>query len=75
MAEVAAHLADVYYQMGDKDRAFEYLQKGYELNAEDLTLIDTIERLGYTPSEPPASAASVETDSAPQEASSSTTPN
>lgn len=74
MAEVAAHLADVYYQMGDKERAFEYLQKGYELNAEDLTLIDTIERLGYTPSEPPASAASVETDGAPQEASSSTTP-
>lgn len=47
MAEVAAHLADVHYALGDKDKAFEYLQKGYELDAEDRALLATIERLGY----------------------------
>lgn len=51
MAEVAAHLADVHYELGEKDKAFEYLQKGYELDSEDRALLSTIERLAYEPIE------------------------
>ena len=49
LAEVAAHLADVYYELGDADRAFEYLQSGYELDSLDRALLETIKRLGYEP--------------------------
>ena len=53
LAEVAAHLADVHYQLGDTEKAFDYLQKGYEVNPDDIALQKTIERLGYEPIEPP----------------------
>ena len=49
LAEVAAHLADVYYELGDTDKAFEYLQRGYELDSTDRALLATMKRLGYTP--------------------------
>lgn len=78
MAEVAAHLADVYYQMGQSDKAFEYLQKGYELSTEDRALLDTMKRLGYQPPVPEVeahehtateeSAAAVDADAATEDA-------
>ncbi|MDO5667114.1 MAG: tetratricopeptide repeat protein [Alcaligenaceae bacterium] len=52
MAEVAAHLADVHYALEEKAQAYEYLQKGYELDSEDRALLATIERLGYEVTEP-----------------------
>ena len=51
LAEVAAHLADVHYQKGEKDIAFDYLQKGYELDSLDRALVATMTRLGYEPPE------------------------
>lgn len=51
LAELAAHLADVYFKLGDVEQAFEYLQKGYDLDSDDRALQVTMERLGYEPIE------------------------
>lgn len=60
LAEVAAHLADVYYQLGDRDKAFDYLQQGYELDSLDKVLLSTSKRLGYQPKVKDEPAGSVE---------------
>lgn len=52
LAEIAAHLADVHYALGDREKAYEYLQKGYELDAIDRALVATMEHLGYEPQLP-----------------------
>lgn len=44
-AEIAAHLADVYMILGERDRARDMLQTGKRLNANDRVLIETIKRL------------------------------
>lgn len=60
LAEIAAHLADVYYQLGDRDTAFDYLQQGYELDPLDSALLSTSERLGYQPKVKDSPAESVD---------------
>ncbi len=44
-AEIAAHLADVYMALGERDRARDMLQIGKRLNASDRVLVETIKRL------------------------------
>lgn len=44
-AEIAAHLADVYMALGERDRARDMLQVGKRLNANDRVLVETIKRL------------------------------
>ncbi len=44
-AEIAAHLAEVYMVLGDRNRAKEMIKTGQRLNANDRVLQDTIKRL------------------------------
>lgn len=44
-AEIAAHLAEVYMILGDRNRAKEMIKTGQRLNANDRVLQDTIKRL------------------------------
>lgn len=44
-AEIAAHLADVYVVLGERDRAKEMLEAGKRINASDRVLQETIKRL------------------------------
>lgn len=44
-AEIAAHLADVYMALGERDRARDIVQTGKRLNANDRVLIETMKRL------------------------------
>lgn len=44
-AEIAAHLAEVYFMMGDKKRATEVAKQGLKDNENNETLQDTIKRL------------------------------
>ena len=48
-AEIAAHLGEVLWVMGDKDRAAHIWREGLRLNPENTTLRQTFQRLGYTP--------------------------
>jgi predicted Zn-dependent protease len=45
-AEIAAHLADVYWSLNLPDKALEMAQRGNKLSPSNATLIDTIKRLG-----------------------------
>lgn len=48
-AEIAAHLGEVLWALGDKDRARSIWREGSQLNAEDETLRDTLHRFGVKP--------------------------
>jgi tetratricopeptide (TPR) repeat protein len=48
-AEIAAHLGEVLWVLGDKDRAARIWQEGLLLNPENTTLRQTFKRLGYNP--------------------------
>ena len=48
-AEIAAHLGEVLWVLGDKDRAARIWREGLLLNPENTTLRLTFKRLGYTP--------------------------
>ncbi|MEY5029915.1 MAG: hypothetical protein RLZ63_2230 [Pseudomonadota bacterium] len=48
-AEIAAHLGEVLWVMGDKDRAARIWREGLLLNPENATLRQTMNRLGFTP--------------------------
>ncbi len=45
-AEIAAHLGEVLWSMGQRDRAQAIWKEGLLLNAENETLLETIKRLG-----------------------------
>ncbi len=47
-AEIAAHLGEVLWTMGEKDRAISIWKEGKRLNAEHETLRETLKRLGAT---------------------------
>ncbi len=48
-AEIAAHLGEVLWVMGDKERAARIWREGLLLNPDNATLRQTLTRLGYTP--------------------------
>jgi Flp pilus assembly protein TadD len=48
-AEIAAHLGEVLWSLGQRDQANAIWTKGLELNAENETLQDTIKRLRGKP--------------------------
>lgn len=48
-AEIAAHLGEVLWMLGDKDRARSVWKEGTQLNAEDDTLRETLQRFGVKP--------------------------
>lgn len=48
-AEIAAHLGEVLWVLGEKDRAARIWREGLLLNPENTTLRQTLLRLGYTP--------------------------
>ena len=48
-AEIAAHLGEVLWVMGEKDRAARIWREGLLLNPDNATLRQTLTRLGYTP--------------------------
>lgn len=48
-AEIAAHLGEVLWTMGDKDRAHSIWKAGAQINAEDDTLRETLQRFGVKP--------------------------
>lgn len=45
-ADIAAHLAEIYWSGGQKKRARTLLKKGWELDRENPTLTETLKRLG-----------------------------
>ncbi|ETF03859.1 hypothetical protein W822_01225 [Advenella kashmirensis W13003] len=45
-ADIAAHLAEIYWSDGQKKRARALLKKGWELDRENPTLTETLKRLG-----------------------------
>ncbi|WP_161495297.1 tetratricopeptide repeat protein [Advenella sp. S44] len=45
-ADIAAHLAEVYWSTGDKKRARAMLKQGWQLDKENQTLKETLKRLG-----------------------------
>ena len=45
-AEIAAHLAEVLWAIGQRDQAINTLKEGAKLNGENETLLETIKRLG-----------------------------
>ena len=45
-ADIAAHLAEIYWSGGQKKRARALLKKGWELDRENPTLTETLKRLG-----------------------------
>lgn len=48
-AEIAAHLGEVLWVLGDKERAGRIWREGLLLNPDNTTLRQTMIRLGYTP--------------------------
>lgn len=48
-AEIAAHLGEVLWTLGDTERARQVWNAGMQLNAENETLINTLRRLQVTP--------------------------
>ena len=48
-AEVAAHLAEVLWQLGEREQAGKILEEGLVLDRNDTILLETMQRLGYTP--------------------------
>ena len=48
-AEVAAHLAEVLWQLGEREQAGKILEEGLVLDRNDTVLLETMQRLGYTP--------------------------
>jgi len=47
--EVAAHLGEVYWQLGEQDKARQVWQEGLERDPDDQLIPDTMERLGVEP--------------------------
>lgn len=45
-ADIAAHWAEVLWRQGDRTKARELLQSGFEKDPENATLLDTVKRLG-----------------------------
>lgn len=45
-ADIAAHLAEIYWSNGDKKRARALLKQGWQLDKENPTLKETLKRLG-----------------------------
>jgi Flp pilus assembly protein TadD len=48
-ADIAAHLGEVYWSLGQRDRAQSVWREGLLLNAENETLMETLKRLRVTP--------------------------
>ncbi|MEE1653119.1 tetratricopeptide repeat protein [Brachymonas sp. J145] len=48
-AEVAAHLAEVLWTIGDREAAGKVFEEGLVLDKDDTVLKETMQRLGYTP--------------------------
>ncbi len=48
-AEIAAHLGEVLWALGQKDQALEIWRQGLKLNADNETLQETLKRLGVRP--------------------------
>lgn len=48
-AEIAAHLGEVLWTMGQRERALAIWKEGLLLNAQNETLLETMKRLGATP--------------------------
>ena len=48
-AEIAAHLGEVLWVKGERDRALAVLREGLKADAENPVLIETLERLGVEP--------------------------
>lgn len=48
-AEIAAHLGEVLWAMGQKDQAMDIWRQGLKLNADNETLQETLKRLGVRP--------------------------
>ena len=47
-AEIAAHLGEVLWTMGEKDRAMAIWKESARLNADNETLRETLKRLGVS---------------------------
>jgi Flp pilus assembly protein TadD len=45
-AEIAAHLGEVFWSLGQRDEARKVWREGLELNATNETLLETLQRLG-----------------------------
>jgi len=48
-AEIAAHLGEVYWLLGQRERALSIWRKGLRLDKEDSALQNTLQRLGVNP--------------------------
>ncbi|MFJ1301820.1 tetratricopeptide repeat protein [Pseudomonadota bacterium AL_CKDN230030165-1A_HGKHYDSX7] len=48
-ADIAAHLAEVLWKQGQRERATELLRAGYKKDPKNRTVLDTFERLGVQP--------------------------
>jgi len=48
-ADIAAHLAEVLWKQGQRDRATELLRAGYKKDPKNRTVLETLERLGVKP--------------------------
>ncbi|MEQ1660183.1 MAG: tetratricopeptide repeat protein, partial [Hylemonella sp.] len=48
-AEIAAHLGEVLWSMGQREQALSVWREGLQLNAENETLVETLKRLRVKP--------------------------
>jgi tetratricopeptide (TPR) repeat protein len=48
-AEIAAHLGEVYWSLGQREQALSIWREGLKLNAENETLVETLQRLRVKP--------------------------
>ena len=48
-AEIAAHLGEVYWSMGQREQALSIWREGLKLNADNETLVETLKRLRVKP--------------------------
>lgn len=48
-AEIAAHLGEVYWSLGQREQALSIWREGLKLNAENETLLETLQRLRVKP--------------------------
>jgi tetratricopeptide (TPR) repeat protein len=48
-AEIAAHLGEVYWSLGQREQALSVWREGLQLNAENETLVETLKRLRVKP--------------------------
>ncbi len=48
-AEIAAHLGEVFWSMGQREQALSVWREGLQLNAENETLVETLKRLRVKP--------------------------